>query len=55
MLSDGRIFTSDDANLLDDLHLYLEDRFARHLTLLRNRIGAELTSSSWKRSCEPAT
>ncbi len=24
---------------VDDLHLYLEDRFSRHLTLLRNRAG----------------
>ncbi len=39
VLSDGRAFTFDDANLLNDLHLYLEDRFARHLTLLRNRAG----------------
>ena len=39
VLSDGRAFTFDDANLLSDLHLYLEDRFSRHLTLLRNRAG----------------
>jgi hypothetical protein len=39
VLSDGRAFTFDDANLLSDLHLYLEDRFSRHLTLLRNRSG----------------
>jgi hypothetical protein len=39
VLSDGRVFTFDDANLLNDLHLYLEDRFSRHLTLLRNRSG----------------
>ncbi len=38
-LGDGRHFTFDDANLLSDLHLYLEDRFSRHLTLLRNRTG----------------
>jgi len=38
-LGDGRHFTFDDANLLCDLHLYLEDRFSRHLTLLRNRAG----------------
>ena len=38
-LGDGRHFTYDDANLLNDLHLYLEDRFSRHLTLLRNRAG----------------
>jgi hypothetical protein len=39
VLSDGRAFTFDDANMLTDLHLYLEDRFSRHLTLLRNRSG----------------
>ncbi|HVS33960.1 MAG TPA: hypothetical protein VMS17_00135 [Gemmataceae bacterium] len=39
VLSDGRVFTFDDASLLNDLHLYLEDRFSRHLTLLRNRSG----------------
>ncbi len=39
VLSDGRLITADEANMLCDLHLYLEDRFARHLTLLRNRGG----------------
>jgi hypothetical protein len=39
VLSDGRLLTGDDANMLCDLHLYLEDRFARHLTLLRNRVA----------------
>ena len=39
VLSDGRLLTGDDANMLCDLHLYLEDRFARHLTLLRSRAG----------------
>jgi len=39
VLSDGRVFSFDDANVLTDLNLYLEDRFARHLTLLRNRTG----------------
>ncbi len=39
VLSDGRAFGFDDANLFNDLHLYLEDRFSRHLTLLRNRAG----------------
>ncbi len=39
VLSDGRLITGDDANMLCDLHLYLEERFARHLTLLRNRTG----------------
>jgi hypothetical protein len=39
VLSDGRLLTGDDANMLCDLHIYLEDRFARHLTLLRNRVA----------------
>ena len=39
VLSDGRLITGDEANMLCDLHLYLEDRFARHLTLLRNRVA----------------
>jgi hypothetical protein len=38
-LSDGRLLTGDDANMLCDLHLYLEERFSRHLTLLRNRVA----------------
>jgi DNA-binding PadR family transcriptional regulator len=36
-LSNGRAVTGDDLGLLCDVHAYLEDRFARHLTLLRNR------------------
>ena len=39
VLSDGRHLTGDDANMLCDLHLHLEDRFSRHLTLLRNRLA----------------
>jgi hypothetical protein len=39
VLSDGRLITGDEANMLCDLHLYLEERFARHLTLLRNRVA----------------
>jgi hypothetical protein len=39
VLSDGRLLTGDDANMLCDLHLHLEDRFSRHLTLLRNRVA----------------
>jgi hypothetical protein len=39
VLSDGRLLAGDDANMLCDLHLHLEDRFSRHLTLLRNRVA----------------
>lgn len=38
-LSNGRSISKDDLNLLTAVHEYLEDRFARHLTLLRNRVG----------------
>ena len=38
-LSNGRSITRDDLNLLTAVHEYLEERFARHLTLLRNRSG----------------
>jgi hypothetical protein len=38
-LSNGRSVSRDDINLLTAVHEYLEDRFARHLTLLRNRAG----------------
>jgi hypothetical protein len=37
VLSDGRNVSAGDANLLCDVHEYLEERFSRHLTLLRNR------------------
>jgi hypothetical protein len=36
-LTNGRTVTADDAQALGDLHEYLEDRFSRHLALLRNR------------------
>ncbi|HEV3080397.1 MAG TPA: hypothetical protein VGY66_11480 [Gemmataceae bacterium] len=38
-LTNGRSISKDDLNLLTAVHEYLEDRFARHLTLLRNRVG----------------
>jgi hypothetical protein len=38
-LSNGRSISRDDISLLTAVHEYLEDRFARHLTLLRNRAG----------------
>ena len=37
VLSDGRHFTATDASLLGEVHEHLEERFSRHLTLLRNR------------------
>jgi hypothetical protein len=36
-LSNGRSVSSDDIGLLSEVHSYLEDKFSRHLTLLRNR------------------
>jgi hypothetical protein len=38
-LSTGRVIGREDLSLLTAVHEYLEDRFARHLTLLRNRTG----------------
>jgi len=38
-LSSGRSISKDDLYLLTAVHEYLEERFARHLTLLRNRVG----------------
>jgi hypothetical protein len=38
-LSNGRVITLDDIARLSDIHAYLEERFSRHLTLLRNRTG----------------
>jgi hypothetical protein len=37
VLSNGRSVSADDVGQLCDIHAYLEERFARHLTLLRNR------------------
>jgi hypothetical protein len=38
-LSNGRLVRLDDLTHLSDIHAYLEERFSRHLTLLRNRSG----------------
>ena len=38
-LNNGRSVSPADLEHLGDLHEYLEERFARHLTLLRNRTG----------------
>jgi hypothetical protein len=37
-LSSGRSVSAEDLGLLLDVHAYLEDKFSRHLTLLRNRV-----------------
>jgi hypothetical protein len=42
-LSSGRIFTAGDVRFLTNIHRYMEDRFDRHLTLLRNRGGGNAT------------
>jgi hypothetical protein len=36
-MSSGRSIAADDISHLTDIHQYLEERFARHLNLLRNR------------------
>jgi hypothetical protein len=36
-LSNGRVVSKDETNLLTAVHEYLEDRFSRHLNLLKNR------------------
>jgi hypothetical protein len=38
-LSNGRAISMDELALLSQVHEYLEDRFARHLNLLRNRVA----------------
>lgn len=38
-LSNGRTITADEIEVLSDLDSYLDDRFTRHLTLLRGRAG----------------
>jgi hypothetical protein len=38
-LSNGRVLTLDDIARLSDVHAYLEERFSRHLSLLRSRAG----------------
>ena len=37
-LSNGRHLGGEDLGQLTDLHVYLEERFARHLNLLRTRV-----------------
>ncbi len=39
VLTNGRSISADDVSLLCQVHTYLDERFARHLTLLRNRTG----------------
>jgi len=39
-LSNGRAVSMDDLALLSQVHEYLEERFSRHLTLLRNRAAS---------------
>lgn len=38
-MSNGRILTAGDVRVLTHLHRYMEDRFDRHLSLLRSRAG----------------
>jgi hypothetical protein len=38
-LSNGRVVTLEDIALLSEVHAYLEEKFSRHLSLLRNRAG----------------
>jgi hypothetical protein len=38
-LSNGRSVSKDDLNLVIAVHEYLAERFARHLSLLRSRVG----------------
>jgi hypothetical protein len=39
MLTTGRHVSADEVNQLSQIHVYLEERFERHLILLRNRQG----------------
>jgi hypothetical protein len=39
VLSSGRNVSSDDIQLLNQVHDQLRERFGRHLSLLRNRVG----------------
>lgn len=36
-LTGGRVVTAGDLRVLSNIHRYMEDRFGRHLSLLRNR------------------
>jgi hypothetical protein len=35
----GRIISAGDLRVLKNIHSYMEDRFGRHLNLLRSRAG----------------
>jgi len=37
ILTNGRSISKDDVDLLTQLHAYLQERFARHLNLMRQR------------------
>ena len=41
-LSNGRAISMDELVLLSQVHEYLEERFARHLNLLRNRVAGRM-------------
>jgi len=38
-LSNGRVLTAGDVRVLTNIHRYMEDKFERHLNLMRNRAG----------------
>jgi hypothetical protein len=38
-LSSGRVLTAGDIRVLTNIHRHMEDRFERHLNLLRSRAG----------------
>src|SRR5207253_10946332 len=38
-MSNGRSVSADEIGHLLDFHQYLEERFSRHLSLLKNRVG----------------
>jgi hypothetical protein len=40
-LSSGRVLTAGDARFLTNIHRYMEDRFDRHLNLLRTRAAGK--------------
>ena len=40
-LSSGRVLTAGDIRVLTNIHRYMEDRFERHLNLLRSRTAAK--------------
>jgi len=38
-LSNGRVLTAGDVRVLTNIHRYMEEKFERHLNLMRNRAG----------------